>query len=152
MRALKNPAITVKITGLIVLKRVPLVLSFALLAAILPGCGPETTSRPAPPADAEWRRIGSWSGHGNAQLETFPIGGWTWRVQWETRNENPPGAGTFRASAHSGDSGRQLAEIANVRGIDHDTTYITELPHRYYLVVASENVDWSMTVEEAMIK
>jgi hypothetical protein len=104
------------------------------------------------PADAVWQRIGSWSGRGNAQLETFPIGGWTWRVRWETKNENPPGAGTFRASAHSGDSGRQLAAIADVRGVDHDTTYITELPHRYYLVVASANVDWSLTVEEAVIK
>src|SRR5689334_14658194 len=38
-----------------------------------------------PPArDADWQHVATWSGHGNAQLETFPITGWTWRVQWET--------------------------------------------------------------------
>lgn len=96
--------------------------------------------------------MAEFSGRGNAQLETFPIGGWTWRVSWETKNETPPGTGRFHATAHSGDSGRLLAEIADVRGVDRDTTYITELPHRYYLVVESANVDWSMLVEEAVIK
>jgi hypothetical protein len=122
---------------------------FALL--IIPGC-----RQPGPPHRAEqisgWHRIATFSGRGNAQLETFPIDGWTWRVQWETRNESPPGTGTFKATAHSGDSGRQLAEIADVRGVDRDTTYVTELPHRYYLVVKSANVDWTMVVEEAVLE
>jgi len=112
----------------------------------------EPTSPPPPERIAGWRRIATFSGRGDAQLETFPIETWTWRVQWETRNESPAGAGTFKATAHSGDSGRLLADIADVRGVDRDTTYVTELPHRYYLVVKSANVDWTMTVEEAVLK
>ena len=115
-------------------------------------CGQREPSTPAPARDADWQRVATWSGHGNAQLETFPITGWTWRVQWETKNESPAGSGTFKVTAHSGDSGRELAQIADVTGIDHDTTYVTELPHRYYLVVNSANVDWTLLVEEAVLK
>jgi hypothetical protein len=53
-------------------------------------------------------------------------------------------------TAHSGDSGRDIAEIANVRGVDRDTTYVTDLPRSYYLVVQSANVDWSLVVEEGV--
>jgi hypothetical protein len=127
----------------------------AIVSALLliTACRRETPASPPPPENvAGWHRIATFSGRGNAQLETFPIEGWTWRVQWETRNESAPGTGTFKATAHSGDSGRLLAEIADVRGVDHDTTYVTELPHRYYLVVKSANVDWTMVVEEAVLK
>ena len=97
-----------------------------------------------------WKEIGTWSGHGNQQLETFPIERFTWRVRWETRNESPTGAGRFHVTANSGDSGRILAEVADVSGVAHDVTYITELPHRYYFVVTSTGVDWSLTAEEAL--
>jgi hypothetical protein len=119
---------------------------------LLTACRREEPPPPQAQRVAGWHRIATFSGRGSAQLETFPIEGWTWRVQWETRNESPPGTGTFKATAHSGDSGRLLAEIADVRGVDHDTSYVTELPHRYYLVVKSANVDWTMVVEEAMLK
>jgi len=125
----------------------------ALSLLSLAGCRAERGELPPPPQQITgWHRIATFSGRGNAQLETFPIEGWTWRVQWETRNESPPGGGTFKATAHSGDSGRLLADIADVHGVDHDTTYVTELPHRYYLVVKSANVDWTMLVEEAVLK
>jgi len=118
----------------------------------LTACRAERAEAPRREQIAGWKSIATFSGRGDAQLETFPIEGWTWRVRWETRNELPPGSGTFKATAHSGDSGRQLAEIAEVRGVDHDTTYVTELPHRYYLVVKSANVDWTMVVEEAVLE
>jgi hypothetical protein len=126
----------------------------AILPALLllSACrGEEPPPRPAGRITG-WHKVATFSGRGNAQLETFPIESWTWRVQWETRNETPAGAGTFKVTAHSGDSGRLLAEIADVRGVDHDTTYVTELPHRYYLVVKSAGVDWTMVVEEAELK
>jgi len=100
----------------------------------------------------EWHHVASWSGRGNAQLETFPIGGWSWRVKWETKNASDPQSGSFRVSVHSADSGRQIAEIIDVRGAGRDVAYVTELPHRYYLVVKSANVDWTMMVEEAVLK
>src|SRR5882672_2189075 len=92
----------------------------------------------APPAQrapaAVWKQVAAWSGHGNAQLETFPIERFTWRVQWETKNESPAGAGTFHVTANSGDSGRVLAEVIETRGVGKDIAYVTEVPHRYYLV------------------
>jgi len=112
------------------------------------GCGYERPPETAAPE--VWKEVGTWSGHGNQQLETFPIERFTWRVRWETRNESPPGAGRFHVTANSGDSGRILAEVADVSGVDHDVTYITELPHRYYFVVTSSGVDWSVTAEEAL--
>ncbi|MQA31365.1 MAG: hypothetical protein GEU82_16275 [Luteitalea sp.] len=104
----------------------------------------------SPPARQEttWRRVGSWSGRGNQLLETFPIEAWIWRVQWEARNVSRPGGGTLRVAALSADSGREIAEITDVRGADHDTKYLSDLPRRYYLVVTSEDVDWSLVVEE----
>ena len=107
-----------------------------------------------PPAEKHvepvWKVVGTWSGHGNQQLETFPIEHFTWRVRWETKNESPPGSGSFHVTANSGDSGRILAEVADVKGVASDVTYITELPHRYYFVVTSTGVDWTLTAEEAI--
>jgi|KBSSwiS6_1023812.scaffolds.fasta_scaffold01057_1 hypothetical protein len=107
-----------------------------------------------PPAEKHieihWKEVGTWSGHGNQQLETFPIEHFTWRVKWATKNESPPGTGRFHVTANSGDSGRILAEVAEATGIDSDVTYITELPHRYYFVVTSSGVDWTLTAEEAV--
>jgi len=101
-------------------------------------------------AELVWKEVGTWSGHGNQQLETFPIEHFTWRVKWETRNESPAGSGRFHVTANSGDSGRILADVADVKGVDKDVTYITELPHRYYFVVTSTGVDWTLTAEEAI--
>src|SRR5438552_15992983 len=113
------------------------------------GCGYERPpEKPAP--EVLWKEVGTWSGHGNQQLETFPIEHFTWRVRWETRNESPAGAGRFHVTANSRDSGRILADVADVSGVAHDVTYITELPHRYYFVVTSIGVDWTLTAEEAV--
>jgi hypothetical protein len=127
-------------------------LTFAAgLAACLVGCaGAPAPPPPAGSQNAEWTKVGEWSGRGNAQLETFPIERFTWRVRWETKNEDPPGSGTFHVTANSGDSGRILAEVANFNGVGRDTTFITELPHRYYFVVESKNVDWTLVAEEVV--
>jgi hypothetical protein len=109
-----------------------------------------------PPAEKEvelvWKEIGTWSGHGNQQLETFPIERSTWRVRWETTNESPPGSGTFHVTANSGDSGRIVAEVVDTRGVGRGVEYISELPRRYYLVVTSLGVDWSITAEEPILR
>lgn len=134
--------------------RRPVPLVPVLLLALWSGLG--CREQPPPPAEepaeSVWQQIGTWSGHGNAQLETFPIERFTWRVRWETRNESPPGSGRFHVTANSGDSGRTLAEVVDMRGVGHDVTYITEIPHRYYLVVTSSGVDWTLTAEEPILR
>jgi hypothetical protein len=69
-------------------------------------------------------------------------------VRWEAKNEAPGTEGTLRVAALSADSGREIAEITDVRGNDRDTKYLSDLPRRYYLVVTAANVDWSLVVEE----
>lgn len=126
-----------------------------LLALIfLIGVSCEYQPPPMEKKDVEpvWKEIGTWSGHGNQQLETFPIERFTWRVRWETKNESAPGAGRFHLTANSGDSGRILADIVDFRGVGGDVDYITELPHRYYLVVTSSGVDWTITAEEPVFQ
>jgi hypothetical protein len=133
---------------------------FALLAAILlvSACGAEapaplargTATEPLPAL--AWKVVGTWSGRGSAQLETFPIERQTWRVRWDTKNEAPAGSGTFYVTANSADSGRIMAEVVEATGVDHDVAYISDLPHRYYLVVTSKNVDWTVTAEEPMVQ
>jgi hypothetical protein len=131
---------------------------FALAAAIpmISACGSgappgqKAASETLPPL--AWKAVGTWSGRGNAQLETFPIERQTWRVRWETKNEAPAGSGTFYVTANSADSGRVMAEVVEVAGVDHDVAYISDLPHRYYLVVTSKNVDWTLTAEEPLVR
>jgi hypothetical protein len=57
----------------------------------------------------------------------------------------------LKMTAHSGGSRREIAEIADVRGVDHDTTYITDLPRSYYLVVDSRNAI-VLVVEEPLLR
>jgi hypothetical protein len=119
-----------------------------LVLLVIAGCGDQSTPLARKESEKAWRRVGAWSGRGNQQLETFAIEGWIWRVQWAARHEAAPGRGSLRVAAMSADSGREIAEVTDVRGDDHDTKYLSDLPRRYYLVVTSENVDWSLIVEE----
>jgi hypothetical protein len=123
-----------------------------VLAAVMSiGCR-SPSNGPPQPVVVGWQKIASWNGHGNAQLGTFPIERWDWRIQWETTNEAPAGAGDFRVEAHSADSGRTLAEPIDYQGVGRDTAYVSVQPHRFYLVVESKNLDWSITVEEPILR
>jgi len=118
-----------------------------LTAAILAGCRSER-SLERKPAPLAWQKIGSWSGRGDAQTDSFDIGFSQCRIRWETRNEKPPGAGTFRVTVNSAISGRELALGVDHRGPGSDLAYVGVDPHFSYLVIQSKNVDWSVTVEE----
>jgi hypothetical protein len=83
------------------------------------------------------------------QTEGF-IGNGALRVVWETRNEAVPNTGTFEVNLHSGVSGRPLAQVVEQRGAGHGTAYVSEDPRDFYLLVESTNLDWSVTVEEAI--
>lgn len=96
----------------------------------------------------EWRAVGSWSGHGDAQTDSFDIGYSDVRIRWETKNEKPAGAGTFRAAVCSAVSGRELVTAVNQKGVGHNVTYVSVDPHWSYLLINSSNLDWSVTVEE----
>jgi hypothetical protein len=122
-----------------------------ILAFACSACGSGTKAGHPPeakPASMAWRRLGSWTGHGNAQTESFDIGFSQIRIRWETRNEASPGAGTFAVTVNSAVSGRDLALAVDHRGAGGDTAYVSVDPHYSYLVIDSKNLDWSVIVEE----
>jgi hypothetical protein len=112
--------------------------------------------RPVAPAKAAsrdvvvWRSIGSWSGRGNNQTESFTSDTGSLRVRWQTNHEVAPGDGTFRLTLHSAISGRPLALAVEHRGVGADTSYVSEDPRVFYMVVDSAGVEWSFTVDEGI--
>ena len=121
-----------------------------ILVALITGSCRSQSKPEAKTLTVGWRPIGTWSGHGNEQTDSFNIESGQFRVKWETRNEMPPGAGTFRVVAHSGVSGRPIAPVVEHSGVGRDTAYVSDEPRPYFLVIESANVDWSVTVQEGV--
>jgi len=123
-----------------------------LVAAALtsPACRREHPP-PEHKTSVAWRPVGTWSGHGDAQTDSFDIGYTQVRIRWQTRNEKPAGAGTFHVTVNSAVSGRDLAVAVDEKGVGHDMTYVSVEPHWSYLVIASSNLDWWITVEEPTV-
>ena len=125
----------------------------AIAAALflLAGC----RSRPEPPPTREvsiWHKVGSWSGRGNMQTETFTSDNGAFRVTWETRNETAPGAGRLYAVFRSGDSGREIMDAVKTQGVGRGVEHVSaERPRWYYLSIDSANVDWAITVDEQVL-
>ena len=107
-------------------------------------------SQPPPPRDVTvWHQVGAWSGRGSRQTETFTGDTGGFRVTWETKNESAPGAGRLAVVFRSGDSGREIIDAVDARGVGRDVAYVSaERPRWYYLTIDSANVDWSVVVEE----
>ena len=96
-----------------------------------------------------WRQLGSWSGRGDKQTETFTSDNGGFRVHWETKREAPPDAGRLRVVFRSGDSGREIIEAIDARGAGSGTEEVAaERPRRYYLTIESADVDWKVSVDE----
>jgi hypothetical protein len=102
------------------------------------------------PEPVIWRTVGSWSGRGNEQTGSFSVETGAMRIRWQTSNEAAPGAGAFRLSLHSAISGRPLQVAVDQKGVGRDTTYIEDEPRVSYLVVDSHDIDWAVTLEEAV--
>ena len=107
--------------------------------------------RSAPKQEAKqpqvgWRSIGSWSGQGNTQTDSFNIESTQWRIKWETT-----GAGAFTLVVHSAVSGRPILAAVDHNGAGKGIAYVTEDPRLYHLVIESSSVDWSIQVEEAVV-
>jgi hypothetical protein len=115
-----------------------------LVATVSCGSSPEPRAEPA----MVWRQLGTWSGRGTSQTGSFTVESGALRLRWEARNEGPAGSGRLRVTLHSAISGRPLQVIVDHRGIGGDTVSIQDDPRVSYLVVDSENVDWSLTLEE----
>jgi hypothetical protein len=129
----------------------PVIRSLLLAAAVVAGaCAPPPSSQAREREVVAWRTLGSWSGRGSKQTESFAYESGTLRVRWKTENESPAAAGRFRLIFQSAISGRELAVAADHRGAGQGEFYIPETPRSAYMLVDSENIDWSFTVEEGV--
>jgi hypothetical protein len=115
----------------------------------IPGC----SAPPPKPVREEvvvWKKLGQWSGRGNAQTESFIGLTGALRMHWRTKSDTPHEAGTFRLILQSAISGRELQATVDHEGPGEGTAYAAEDPRAYYMSVESANLDWSFTVEEAL--
>jgi hypothetical protein len=94
------------------------------------------------------RQVGSWQGRGTATVGDIPSETGRFRIFWETANESPAGAGTFKLTMRSAISGRTLGIAADHRGNGTGTVEYDEGPRTYDFLVESVNVDWKFRVEE----
>jgi len=119
-------------------------------------CGPREKTPPPPATRAvAWRQLGSWSGRGNTQTESFTSDTGTLRVRWEANaasatGPTPASSGVFRLDAHSAISGRLLQQVVDQTGAGRGIGYVQQDPHTFYVVVESTQLNWQFTVEEAV--
>lgn len=129
-------------------ERVALLIVFSVLFA---SCTPRLVPDAKRQQVVEWRTMGSWSGHGNIQTESFLIDSGALRIRWETLNEQSGHAGKFRLILQSAVSGRQLAVAAEQGGIGKGESYVSEGSRQAYVLVESSDIDWSFTVDEGVV-
>jgi hypothetical protein len=118
-------------------------LFLVLLAGV--GCS-QQPSEPQPIVSVT-RPVGAWQGHGTATVGDIPSETGRFKIVWETSNESPAGAGTFKLTLRSAISGRTLG-IADHKGTGTGTAEYDEGPRTYDFLVESANVDWKFRVEE----
>ena len=128
---------------------------FAVLAlALTAGACRRPAADQARPAQqvVAWRAVGTWSGRGNKQTESFTSETGGLRVRWTATAGSQPSlmAGKLRVSAHSAISGRLLEQVVDHRGAGSGTGYVNQDPHVFYLMVESDDLDWTLSVEEAI--
>jgi hypothetical protein len=126
------------------------------IAALAAGsCRSRAEPLPKPAArTVAWHQLGSWSGRGNLQTESFTSDTGALRVRWETTPQAgdavSAAAGGFRLTAHSAISGRPLQEVVDHTGLGSGVGYVQQDPHVFYVVVDSSRMNWKFTVEEAI--
>ena len=123
----------------------PLLLALCTLL-FLPACSPP------PPKPAQqaviWQHVGSWSGRGDVETESFPGSSGYFRFTWETSGETQPGEGRFKVILGSSISGRPLETAVDSKGQGRGVAYISEDPRTFYLQVESANEAWKFTIDE----
>ena len=98
-----------------------------------------------------WRPLGSWSGHGSRQTESFTSDTGALRVKWETSATSPShSTAPFRLTAHSAISGRPLQQVVEYTGTGNGVGYVQQDPHVFYMVIDAKDLNWKFTVEEAI--
>ena len=133
--------------------RAATVVAIALVAS---ACGARAEpAKPAAQTGVGWRQLGTWSGRGNAQTASFTSDTGALRVRWQASpapNENAPRSSSpsFRIAAHSAISGRLLQPVVEHAGAGEGIGYVQQDPHVFFMVVEASQLNWTVTVEEAV--
>ena len=125
----------------------------AALAAIA-GSGSCRRQAPAlkPALELIWHPVGSWSGRGNRQTESFTSDSGALRVRWQTKPiaGSPAVDGLFRLTAHSAISGRILQQVVDEHSAGSGVDYVSQDPHVFYMSVEAAALEWTFSVEEGI--
>ena len=124
--------------------------AFVYFVAFVSFVASSCTQKPSEPQPivAVTRPVGSWQGRGTATVGDIPSETGRFRIVWETSNESPAGAGTFKLTLRSAISGRTLGIVADHKGAGSGTAEYDEGPRTYDFLVESAHVDWKFRVEE----
>lgn len=127
-----------------------------LLALVAAGClvraaaPPEkAASQPIGAEAVSWQPLGTWSGTGSSQSESFIGSTGAFRVRWEAKAAGPQ-PGELRIALHSAVSGRPIVTAVDVRGAGKGESVVSDDPRVYYVQVDSSNLGWQFTVEEGV--
>ena len=122
--------------------------AFLVSLILVAGCRSEAPPRQPQPVVA-WKPVGSWSGRGDKQTETFTSDTGGFRVRWATTKEAPSGGGRLRVVFRSGDSGREIIEAIDAQGIGVGTEEVAaDRPRWFYVTIESANLDWTVSIDE----
>jgi hypothetical protein len=124
---------------------------FVFFVLALSACdAPPARAEPAAAAAVSWRPLGTWSGDGDRQSDSFDVVTGAMRLRWHTAGGSDAAQGRFRVSLYSAISGRPLQVIVDRKGPGADTAYVEDEPRVSYLVIESDRLDWTATLEEAV--
>jgi len=123
-----------------------------LFVVALASCGRTQSPPPAQRAAPKvvYHALGTWSGRGNKQTESFTSDTGTLRVKWEATALPGAQSPSFGLEAHSAISGRLLQTVVDAGEPGSGVGYVQQDPHVFYMVVEAAGVSWKFTVEEAI--
>jgi hypothetical protein len=127
-----------------------LVVPFVFFVFSLSGCEAPPARAEQAPAVVTWRPLGTWSGRGDRQSDSFDVVTGAMRLRWQTSGGPDAAQGRFRVSLYSAISGRPLQVIVDRAGPGTDTAYVEDEPRVSYLVIESDRLDWTAALEEAV--
>lgn len=123
------------------------------LFVVLLSCGDSSPQRvtEAQGDEAVWNTIRSWSGSGDAQLDSFTSDTGALRIEWEAKAKTDAEApGLFKVAIHSSISGRPLTVPIDQRGTGHGTAFVSEEPRVFFALVSAQDLDWKITISERL--
>jgi hypothetical protein len=124
-------------------------LALVLAVASSGWCGACARPEPARKEVVIWKQLGSWSGRGNASTESFVGLTGSLRFRWRAISPEPGVQGRFKLILQSAISGRDLQQPVDQEGPGEGIAYAADDPRLFRMVVESDSLNWSFTVEEA---